>query len=264
MSEEKAARLAAIRAANQAGAAPRTIANANESSTQPEDLVSVMLPQALLALLIGVALGAGVAAIALPAWLPGLSNSLLSAEPRAYWHLARSSALVAYLLLWLSMLFGLLMTSRMARLWPGGPQAFDLHQHTSLLGLAFAIFHAIILLGDRYVVTTLDQLLIPFAYQNYAPFWVGLGQLAIYGLALVGVSFYVKEHIGRNVWRMVHFLSFAIFLLALIHGIMSGSDNSNILIRWTYWSTAGSILFLSIYRMISSRARTVPKRIASV
>lgn len=264
MHEEKAARLEAIRAANQAGSVPPTRVSASRGSAEPEDVTSAMLPQALLALLIGVALGAWVAAIALPTWLPGLSNSLLGAEPRVYWHLARSSAVVAYLLLWLSMLFGLLMTSRMARLWPGGPQAFDLHQHTSLLGLAFAIFHALILLGDRYVVASFEQILIPFAYQDYAPFWVGLGQLAIYGLAIVGLSFYVKEHIGRGAWRAVHFLSFAIFLLALIHGVMSGSDSNTMLIRWLYWSSAGSILFLSIYRVIYARFGKVRRSTATI
>jgi len=40
---------------------------------------------------------------------------------------------------------GVTMTNKMARIWPGGPTAFDAHQYTSLLGLTFALFHAIIL-----------------------------------------------------------------------------------------------------------------------
>ncbi|NCC36175.1 MAG: hypothetical protein EOM24_29810, partial [Chloroflexia bacterium] len=94
------------------------------------DLPPAMAPQALIGLLLSAILGAFAAVVLLPSWLPGLSASLLGAEPKAYWYLARSSAMVAYALLWLSMVFGLLMTNRLARLWPGGPVAFDLHQYT--------------------------------------------------------------------------------------------------------------------------------------
>jgi predicted ferric reductase len=112
-----------------------------------------------LGLLLAALVGALGAVLLLPAWLPGLSQSLLGAEPKAYWYLARASAGVAFGLLWLSMVFGLLITNRMARLWPGGPAAFDLHQHASLLGLAFGLFHALILLGDGYM--TIPSPIIP-------------------------------------------------------------------------------------------------------
>ncbi|WP_245860403.1 hypothetical protein [Candidatus Chloroploca asiatica] len=224
------------------------------------DLPPAMSPQALIGLLLGAILGAFAAVVVLPTWLPGLSASLLGAEPKAYWYLARSSAMVAYALLWLSMVFGLLMTNRLARLWPGGPVAFDLHQHTSLLGLAFAIFHGLILLGDTYIQASLWQLLLPFGYQGFAPFWVGLGQLALYGLALVGLSFYVKDRIGRAMWRLIHFLSFLVFIFALIHGIWSGSDSSNGMISGFYWLSGGTILFLTVYRVLVSRQAKRPEK----
>lgn len=217
------------------------------------DLPPAMAPQALIGLLLGAVLGAFAAVVVLPTWLPGLSTSLLGVEPKAYWYLARSSAMVSYGLLWLAMLFGLLMTNRLARVWPGGPTAFDLHQHTSLLGLAFALFHGLILLGDAYIQATLAQLLIPFAYQGFKPLWVGLGQLALYGLALVGLSFYVKDRIGRTAWRLIHVLSFAVFGLVLAHGIWSGSDSGVLWVRSIYWISGASLLFLTIYRLLVAR-----------
>src|SRR5512136_2001587 len=116
----------------------------------------------LLLMLFAVAIGAFAAAIVLPNWLPGLSNSLLGSEPKAYWYLSRASAMVAYLLIWLSMALGLMMTNKMARAWPGSPTAFDLHQFASLLGLALALFHALILVGDKYIDYNLAQVLVPF------------------------------------------------------------------------------------------------------
>lgn len=255
MENDKAARLAAIRAANAAktttAPAPPPAASAVPGEASDE-LPPAMAPQALLGLLLSAVIGAFAAVVVLPTWLPGLSNSLLGPEPSAYWYLARSSAFVAYGLLWLSMLFGLLMTSKLSRAWPGGPTAFDLHQHTSLLGLAFALFHALILLGDRYVAANLAQILVPFAYQGHAPLWVGAGQLALYALAVVGLSFYLKERIGRRLWRLIHFVSFAVFALALVHGIWSGSDSGTWWARALYWLSGGSVLFLTIYRLLGA------------
>lgn len=260
MSDDKAARLAAIRAANQSraasGAAPAAPAALDPADQPP----SIALP-ALLTLLLSAAAGAFAAAVVLPVWLPALSASLLGPEPKAYWYLSRATAVVSFGLLWLSMVFGLLMTSKLSRAWPGGPTAFELHQHTSLLGLAFALFHALILLGDRYVQATLAQVLVPFAYPGGEPLWVGLGQIALYGLAAVGLSFYVKERIGRALWRLIHFASFAVFALSLAHGIWSGSDSASPLVAGVYWVAGASVLFLTIYR--ATMAALTPQRAAA-
>ena len=42
----------------------------------------------------------------------------------------------------------------------------EIHQYTSLLGLGFAFFHAMILIGDHYMKFTVFQLLVPFASAN--------------------------------------------------------------------------------------------------
>ncbi len=219
-----------------------------------EDMAAMSFPSLMLMLL---AVGAGAlgAVVLVPIWLPGLANSLLSAEPKAYWYLARSSGFVAYGLLWLAMIFGLLITSRTARLWPGGPVAFDLHQHASLLGLAFALFHGLILLGDTYIQADLGQLLVPFAYTGYQPLWVGLGQVGFYIMLIVSLSFYLKGVLGRTAWRIIHMLSFAMFAANEAHGVLSGSDSDTLWAQQIYWGSAGSVLFLTLYRVLVVRLR---------
>jgi predicted ferric reductase len=209
--------------------------------------------QTLVLVLLAVVAGALSATTLLPLWVPGLTDSLLGTAPKAYWYLARSSAFVAYLMLWLAMMLGLLITNRWARLWPGGPVAFDLHQHASLLGLAITMFHALILLGDRYIHASLSQLLIPFTYQGYRPLWVGAGQLGFYGLLLVGLSFYIRGTIGRSAWRVIHTLSFLVFFGALLHGMQSGTDSAAPAIQLMYWMTGGSVLFFTMYRVLTLR-----------
>lgn len=221
-----------------------------------EQLPPAMPLPTLILMLLAVALGAFAAAIVLPNWLPGLSRSLLGSEPKAYWYLSRASAVVAYALLWLSMVLGLIITNRLARVWPGGPTAFDLHQFASLIGLAFALFHALILMGDKYINYNLAQVLVPFNSAGYKPVWVGLGQIGFYLLAIVGLSFYVRKRLGNRTWRLIHYLSFLTYVLALLHGIFAGTDTTVLAIQVFYWVTGASLLFLIVYRILIARVTT--------
>jgi predicted ferric reductase len=195
-------------------------------------------------------LGAILALKVVPIFVPGLSTSLAGSEPKAYWYLARASAFVAYSMVAASMVLGLLITNKLARVWPGGPAAVDLHEHFSLLGLGFAMFHALVLLGDRYIGYTLAQVLLPFSGSSYRPFWVGIGQVGLYLLAVVTLSFYVRKPLGRVAWRAIHYASFIVFLLALAHGAFAGSDSSATWTSTYYQITGAAVLFLTIYRLL--------------
>ena len=203
---------------------------------------TVPLPIALL-----IFFSAGIVTLALVLMLPMLFGPGVNVA----WDLTRTSGLVAYLVMWLSVVFGLLITNRLAQLWPGGPVAVDLHQFTSLLGLAFSLFHAIILLGDHYVKYTLAQVLIPFASVNYQPIWVGMGQLAIYLLIPVTFSFYLRRSLGTEAWRLIHAASFFGFALITIHGLLAGTDSANLMVLSMYAVTGAAVVFLTVYRMMT-------------
>jgi predicted ferric reductase len=194
-------------------------------------------------------------AILRPEWATGLLTSLDGAEPKAFWYLSRAGAMVAYVLFWASMAFGLAITNKMLRAWPGGPTPAVLHEYVSLLGLAFAAFHALILIWDGYSKYTLGQVLIPFASTNYRPLWVGLGQVAVYLLLPVTCTFYLRRAIGYRLFRQIHYLSFAVFALALGHGLLSGTDSGARWIRDLYWASAVSIAGLLAYRFVRAPAQ---------
>jgi predicted ferric reductase len=221
-------------------------------NTAWDEMPPVITWQNALVMLMAVVLGAFAAIVVLPSWIPALTASLSGESPKVYWHLSRSMAFVAFGLLWLSMVFGLLISSKLAPLWPGGPTAFELHQHTGLLGLAFALFHGLILLGDHYMGYTLVQILVPFTGTNYRPQWVGLGQVGLYLMMLVGLSVYVRQWIGKRIWRLIHFLSFMLFGLALIHGLGSGTDSSTVWAQGLYAFSGISVLGLLVYRILKT------------
>jgi predicted ferric reductase len=223
----------------------------NKISRDEPDLMEPTIPLGTaLMILFGVAISTVLALLTLELWLPDLSLSLFGPQPKAYWDLARSSGIVAYLLMWLSVAFGLIITNKMARVWPGGPTALDLHQFTSLLGLALAVFHMIVLLGDQFIKYTPLQLLIPFGSVNYQQFWVGLGQLAFYALIPITFSFYVRRQIGSGLWRAIHYGSFLAFSMITAHALLAGSDTSNWAMLGIYAMTGASVLVLTSYRML--------------
>lgn len=194
----------------------------------------------------GAAVGTALALVVLPAVADAVAASMSAPQPKTWWYLSRASGLVSYALLSASMVLGLLLSSRLAKAWPGAAQAFTLHEHASALGLAFALFHAIVLLGDRYASFTLAQIVLPFG-AAYRPIAVGAGQLALYGTALLVGSFYVRRRIGQRAWRWIHFASFVTFALALWHGLGAGTDRALMIAAA---ATAAIVLFLTIDRVL--------------
>ncbi len=229
------------------------VANPAGKAVEPEEYESSLTIQSALVFLLAVFLGLAAAALVLPHWLPGISDSFAGTSPKVYWYLSRGSALVAMGLLWGSMMLGVGITNKMAHLWPGAPAAFAIHEYLSLLGLAFGAFHALILLGDQYSKYQIAQLLVPFGSVQYRPAWVGLGQIGFYVWAIVTFSFYVRRRIGPKTWRAIHYLSFACYLMALIHGLMAGTDAGTAWALDFYWVTGGSFLFLLIYRLLTRK-----------
>lgn len=218
---------------------------------QKPDEYESSISAGLVAGLFGAAIiGAIGAAVALPVLLPDLATSIQGESPKAYWFLSRTSGWVAFGLLTLSTLAGLLITSKVSRVWPGAPIAFELHEYASLLSLAFTVFHALILLGDRYINYTLVQLVLPFASENYRPEWVGIGQVTFYLFALVTFSFYVRRWITQRAWRLLHYATFVVFGLALAHGLMSGTDSTQPWAQVGYMLAAGGVLALLFYRVL--------------
>ena len=220
-------------------------------SSNPNEFESSVNIQTFLLFLVAMTVGLLVAVVLLPTWMPNLSFSLGGSEPKAFWYLSRATAFVSLSLLWVSMALGLGITNKMARLWPGAPAAFAIHEYVSLLGLAFATFHALIILGDNYIAFSLAQLLIPFSTLDYKPFWVGLGQLGFYTWAIVAFSFYIRPAIGQKFWRTLHYLTFGMYFLALFHGIFSGTDSSAGWAQQYYWFSGASLLFLFFVRIVS-------------
>ena len=178
-----------------------------------------------------------------------------------FWYLTRAAGFVAFLLLFASVSLGLLMTGGL----PGRLQrfqAYDLHRFVALLALSATIFHVFIVLPDRFIAFSVLELLVPFA-SPYEPGYMALGVFSLYLLVIVIGSFYLRAFVSYRIWRYVHFSTFAVFAMALVHGVGSGSDSSTSWALLVYGCSGGTVLVLTARRVLKGRTRGLVPRIAA-
>jgi predicted ferric reductase len=173
----------------------------------------------------------------------------LTGGTKAYWYMARAGGIVSYLLLWLSVIWGLVLSTKIMHNLVPAPLAYGLHEFLSLATMLFVMAHAVVLLGDNYIGFNLFHLTVPFL-APYEPLWTGLGTLGFYLATVLTGSFYIRQQIGQRVWRILHYLTFVAYILALVHGVMAGTDSGLKLMKLLYLTTGGSVLFLIYYRLL--------------
>jgi sulfoxide reductase heme-binding subunit YedZ len=180
--------------------------------------------------------------------LKGVISAMAASAP-GFWYVSRAAAVVAYVLLWASTAWGILISSKAVKEHVPGPLAYTLHNVTAWLALGFGAVHAWVLLGDRIVSFTPAGILVPFA-ADYQPVLTGLGTLSLYTGVLVSISFYFTKHIGHRAWRAIHMLSYLMFVGVTIHGLLLGTDSNTLAMQMVYFLATASVLFLTLLRIL--------------
>ncbi|HUJ34989.1 MAG TPA: ferric reductase-like transmembrane domain-containing protein [Solirubrobacteraceae bacterium] len=144
-------------------------------------------------------------------------------SPSAYWYLARGTGAVALVLLTASVVIGILGSVRfVAARWPRF--AIDaVHRDVSLLVLVVLVIHIVTSVLDGFAPITLLDGVIPFN-SPYRPLWLGLGTLSFDLLVAIAVTSLVRRRLGYRAWRAVHWLAYASWPVAVLHGLGTGSD----------------------------------------
>jgi len=163
--------------------------------------------------------------------LAALSNS------KALWYLARGTGLVTLILLTGTVLLGIVAAKRWSsRQWPRFVTV-GLHKNLSLLAVAFLAAHIVTVVGDSYVHISWLNAFVPFT-GAYRPMWLGLGAVAGDLLIALIVTSLLRKRVGYRVWRAVHWLAYACWPSAVLHGLTIGSDRRS---TWALGVTYGCI-----------------------
>lgn len=144
-------------------------------------------------------------------------------DPRLLWFVARSTGLVCLVLLTLTVVLGITASTRVAS--TGWPRFVTqgLHRNVSLFVLALLAAHIAAVVADDYVPLYLRDAVVPFV-ARYRPIWVGLGVLALHLLLALVVTSLLRQQLGYGTWRVVHWIAYLSWPLALLHGLGTGSD----------------------------------------
>jgi sulfoxide reductase heme-binding subunit YedZ len=152
-------------------------------------------------------------------------NAILATTsgPSIAWYLTRATGAVAMLLLTASVALGVLNVSRYSSArWPRF--LFDaLHRNVSLLAVVFLALHVITTVLDTFAHISLVSAFIPFT-SGYRPFWLGLGTIACDLLLALVITSLMRRSLGFAAWRTTHWLAYACWPIALLHGLGTGSD----------------------------------------
>jgi sulfoxide reductase heme-binding subunit YedZ len=141
----------------------------------------------------------------------------------ALWYVGRGTGLVALTLFTVVLVLGI--ATRSGRPVAGLPRfaVSALHRNASLLGLGLLIVHIGSLLFDPYAQLNVINYVIPFT-STYRPFWVGMGAIALDLLIVIVATSLLRQKIGPRVWKVLHWLSYAMWPVAVLHGLGSGTD----------------------------------------
>jgi DMSO/TMAO reductase YedYZ heme-binding membrane subunit len=139
------------------------------------------------------------------------------------WDVARAGGLVAWGLATASVVWGLALSTRLARRRPWPAWLLDMHRFLGGLAVIFAVVHVGAILADSYTHFGIADVLVPFA-ASWHPTAVAWGIVAFYLLLAVEVTSLARRRIGKRWWRRIHFGAFALFAFATIHAVMAGTD----------------------------------------
>ena len=226
-----------------------------------------LLKGASISLLIGLIFAAALAVLWLSQSPDGsplgsaLASLFATNSVQSWWYVTRAAGLTSYFLLWLSMVWGMAISTKFFHPAVDGSYSYDWHEFLSLLGLGFVLLHVVVLMLDKYLPFNLLQVLIPFI-DTYRPLWVGLGIIGFYIFALVTVTFYIRKMIGARLFRGIHLLSLLGYVGATLHGLYAGTDSALTVTQIIYIGTALVVLFLTVYWVVLGVATKREKVVA--
>ncbi len=189
---------------------------------------------------------------------------------QVWWYVARSSGIVAWALLSASVVWGLLLSTKISttRLAAGRLRPawlLDLHRHLGGLAVIFTAIHIAGIVADSYVTFSWADVLVPMASQ-WRPGAVAFGVVAMYLLVAVEATSLAIRHLPRPLWRWIHRSSFVLYGTATWHGIAAGTDADNQWFRAAAWVSVVLVVGLTIRLVLVLRSRSsapVPARLAA-
>lgn len=173
-----------------------------------------------------------------------------------WWHLSRASGIVSWVLLTLTVVWGLLLTTRLMREVDRPAWLLDLHRWLGTLTWLTTAIHLGALLADSYVQFSVADLLVPFA-SSWKTGPVAWGVVGFYLVVLVQVTSRWMKKMPRRVWHTMHFASYPAFVFISLHAYLAGTDAGVLMFQ-----ILGVVLITSVVIFTLMRVQLAMKAVA--
>lgn len=154
----------------------------------------------------------------------------------AMWAFGRTSGVISLMLLTISVVLGILVRSGRPLLVLPRFALAVVHRNIALLATVFLGLHVGALLLDSYAQLDLADTVVPFL-GAFKPYWQGLGTVAVDLLLAVVLTSLLRRRVGPQVFRAIHWLTYALWPLAVFHAIGNGTDAAE---KWFLLLAAGA------------------------
>ena len=138
-----------------------------------------------------------------------------------FWITSRAAGTAALLFSSAAVGFGLTMTLKLFK--GKGPDLRVTHEALSLATMAAIVVHAVSLLGDKFLHPSIADITIPFA-SSYKEPWMAIGIVSGWAMLALGLSYYVRRHIGAQRWRKLHRFTSLAWVAGIAHSLGEGTD----------------------------------------
>lgn len=144
------------------------------------------------------------------------------------WYASRATGVVTLVLFTAALVLGILTAGRKGSAFLPRAAVLRLHRSLSITSMAFLAVHIVTAIADGYVDLDYWDVIIPFG-ASWDPFWVGLGSVAVDLMLAIGITSALRRHLSSTVWKAVHLSAYAMWPIALLHGIgTTGGDGTSL------------------------------------
>jgi sulfoxide reductase heme-binding subunit YedZ len=165
----------------------------------------------------------------------------------AIWYAARASGIAAYMVLSTVVCLGLALGNKaQSHRWPRF-SVEDVHRFGGLLVGSLVVIHVGAIAMDSFLPFSLTQLVVPLA-ASYRPLWTGLGIAAAELLLALAITNRYRRRLPYRFWRTAHYLNFAVWGAASLHGLLAGTDRGALWLALLYAAAVAAVAGLLVWR----------------
>lgn len=159
--------------------------------------------------------------------------------------------MIAWVLLVVSVTWGILLSTRVFRKFDNPAWLLDLHRWLSGLSLTMVALHMFSLYIDKYAHFSIQDLLVPF-HSSYTKVKalgkipVALGVICAYLMVAVQSTSLMMRVLPRRFWKAIHYSSYAVVLMVSFHAGWTGTDTR----AWMYRIVALTLIMFTTVALI--------------